>query len=252
MLKECLCAWQLQPLIASNAIEAARLAAGGPLAAAIIDHDLAGVSSLRLVTELRAARPTLPIILLTSAGDGQMRGGTQDSLFFRLPKPVKPLALYDAVRHAIIGANSLGSSPSVIGGVAIRLAESIPLDILLVEDNPVNQKIALRFLQRLGYRADAVGNGLEAVSAMRRQDYKLLFMDVQMPEMDGFEAAREIRATIAKERQPVIVALTANAMQGDRERCLDAGMNDYITKPVKIDEIEQVIRRFFALKSGEN
>ena len=250
-LNECLNTWQLLPLIAADATEALSLVASGPLAAAIIDHDLAGAPSLRLVAELRASRPHLPIIILTSAGEPHRRGDSHDALFFHLPKPIKPLALYDALRHAIVGASSIGSSPAMIGGLPIRLAESIPLDILLVEDNPVNQKIALRFLQRLGYRADAVANGLEAVQTVRARDYKLLFMDVQMPEMDGFAATREIRATIAKDRQPVIIALTANAMQGDRERCLDAGMNDYITKPVKIDEIEQIIRRFFALKSSE-
>jgi len=114
-----------------------------------------------------------------------------------------------------------------------------------VEDNPVNQKVALRYLERMGYRADAVGNGLEAVHAMRERNYHLLFMDVQMPEMDGLEATRRIRAIISPERQPVIIALTANAMTGDRERCLDAGMNDYITKPVKIEELQAVIPRHF-------
>jgi len=115
-----------------------------------------------------------------------------------------------------------------------------------VEDNPVNQKVALRYLERMGYRADAVANGLEAVHAMRERNYHLLFMDVQMPEMDGLEATRQIRAIISAERQPVIVALTANAMQGDRERCIESGMNDYITKPVKIDEIQAVISRHFS------
>jgi CheY-like chemotaxis protein len=117
-----------------------------------------------------------------------------------------------------------------------------------VEDNPVNQKVALRYLERMGYRADAVGNGVEGVNALQARHYHLVFMDMQMPEMDGLEATRQIRAHLPADRQPVIVALTANAMQGDKERCLDAGMDDYITKPVKIDEIQSVIARHFGPK----
>ena len=130
--------------------------------------------------------------------------------------------------------------------VAVRLADTIPIDILLVEDNPVNQKIALRYLELMGYRADAVGNGLEALHALRERNYHLVIMDVQMPEMDGFEATRQIRTIISPERQPVIIALTANALQGDRERCIEVGMNDYLTKPVKIDELQAAISRHFA------
>jgi CheY-like chemotaxis protein len=127
-----------------------------------------------------------------------------------------------------------------------QLAKTIPLSILLVEDNLVNQKVALRFLDRLGYRADAVANGLEAVRALQARPYDLVFMDLQMPEMDGFEAAREIRQTVPPERQPRIVALTANALQGDREACLAAGMDDYITKPIKLQDLAATIQRQFA------
>ncbi len=127
-----------------------------------------------------------------------------------------------------------------------QLAEAIPLSILLVEDNLVNQKVALRFLERLGYRADAVANGLESLRALESRPYDLVLMDLQMPEMDGFEAAREIRAVFPADRQPRIIALTANALQGDREACLAAGMDDYITKPVKLGDIAASIQRQFA------
>jgi len=125
------------------------------------------------------------------------------------------------------------------------LAEEFPLDVLIVEDNAVNQKVALRFLERLGYRADAVGNGIEAVTTLQSRHYHLVLMDLQMPEMDGFEASRQIRELLPPDRQPKIVALTANAMQGDRELCLEAGMDDYISKPVKLHEIGAAIRRQF-------
>ena len=126
------------------------------------------------------------------------------------------------------------------------IAEEIPLNVLVAEDNAVNQKVALRFLERMGYQADAVANGLEAVNAFKTRNYDLVLMDLQMPEMDGLEASRRIRRDLPAERQPKIIALTANAMQGDREICLDAGMDDYIAKPVKLHEIVAAIRRQFA------
>ena len=125
------------------------------------------------------------------------------------------------------------------------LFTEFPLDVLLAEDNTVNQKVALRFLQRLGYHADTVRNGLEALTALESHHYHLVLMDLQMPEMDGLEASREIRRRFSADRQPKIVALTANAMQGDRQRCLNAGMDDYISKPVKLHEIEASIRGLF-------
>jgi CheY-like chemotaxis protein len=120
--------------------------------------------------------------------------------------------------------------------------------MLVVEDNAVNQKVAVRFLERLGYTADAVNNGLEAVTTLESRPYHVVMMDLQMPVMDGFEASREIRRRLPAERQPRIIALTANAIQGDRELCLAAGMDDYISKPVKLHEITAAIRRLFPSK----
>ncbi|RRK02861.1 response regulator [Opitutaceae bacterium TAV3] len=130
------------------------------------------------------------------------------------------------------------------------LAEETPLKILLVEDNAVNQKVALRFLQRLGYLADAVGNGHEALATLENRRYDLVFMDVQMPEMDGFEATREIRSRLPADRQPVIIALTANALEGDRDACLAAGMNGYLSKPLKIEKLATAIRTHCIPVSG--
>ena len=125
------------------------------------------------------------------------------------------------------------------------LGDDVPLEVLVAEDNAVNQKVALRFLERLGYRADAVANGLEAVTTLEHRRYDLVLMDLQMPEMDGFEATRQIRLRVPAHRQPKIFALTANAMQGDREQCVAAGMDDHISKPVKMDEIAETIRKHF-------
>jgi CheY-like chemotaxis protein len=111
------------------------------------------------------------------------------------------------------------------------------LRILLAEDNAVNQKLALRLLERLGYRADLAGNGLEAIQALRRQTYDVILMDVQMPEMDGLEATRAIRLEWPAERQPRIVAMTANIMKEDQDACFAAGMDDYVAKPVRVEAL---------------
>ncbi len=113
-------------------------------------------------------------------------------------------------------------------------AERMPLHILLAEDNAVNQKLALRLLERMGYRSDVAANGLEVLEALQRQRYDVILMDVQMPEMDGLETSRAVHEGWPADQCPLIVAMTANAMQGDREECFEAGMDDYLTKPIQI------------------
>ena len=120
------------------------------------------------------------------------------------------------------------------------LANQYPLRILLAEDNVVNQKLALRLLEQMGYRADMASNGIEAVESLERQMYDVILMDVQMPEMDGLEATRHIRK-LTNTPQPHIIAMTANAMEGDRELCLSAGMDDYISKPIRVDELIEAL-----------
>jgi CheY-like chemotaxis protein len=115
--------------------------------------------------------------------------------------------------------------------------------ILLAEDNVVNQKVALKILERLAYRGDVAANGLEVLEALERQNYDVVLMDIQMPEMDGLETTARIRQQRRAKTQPWIIALTANALAGDRERYLAAGMNDYISKPVKIEDLAAVLTR---------
>ena len=124
----------------------------------------------------------------------------------------------------------------------------LPLRILLVEDTRINQKVALRMLKRLGYEADLANNGLEALEVLRRQSYDIVFMDVQMPEMDGFETTRQIYREWEDLHRPWIIAMTANAMRGDREKCLEAGMNDYISKPIEVEEIARSLRQYNAAR----
>jgi len=122
------------------------------------------------------------------------------------------------------------------------MAQGHPLRILLAEDNVVNQKLALRLLQQMGYRADLASNGLEAVESIARQTYDVVLMDVQMPELDGLEATRRITARWPGAQRPRIVAMTANAMAGDREACLEAGMDDYITKPIRVEQLIEALQ----------
>ena len=128
---------------------------------------------------------------------------------------------------------------------------SSTLSILLAEDNPVNQKVALRVLKHLGYQADVVNNGREAIAAIETKSYDLILMDIQMPEMSGLEATEYIREReIASQLAPVaIVAITANASHDDQFTCSDAGMNDYISKPIQIDKLKDILQRYEAIKN---
>jgi signal transduction histidine kinase/DNA-binding response OmpR family regulator len=200
--------------------------------------EMDGITFTREVRKLQDKK-VLPIILLTSLGRREL--GTEDLNFSAyLTKPLKPSALYDAL--ASIFARSLASPKTEPATVVMdaEMGRLHPLRILLAEDNVVNQKLALRILERLGYRADIASNGLEAVQSVERQTYDVILMDVQMPEMDGLDATRNIRR-LAQVTQPHIVAMTANAMEGDREMCLAAGMNDYVSKPIRVNELVKAL-----------
>jgi CheY-like chemotaxis protein len=177
----------------------------------------------------------LPIILLTSLGRREL-GAEELNFSAYLTKPLKPSALYDAL--ASIFARSLAAPKPESAKISMdaEMGKIHPLRILLAEDNAVNQKLALRILERLGYRADIASNGLEAIESIERQTYDVILMDVQMPEMDGLDATRSIRK-LAEVTQPYIIAMTANAMEGDRELCMAAGMNDYVSKPIRVNEL---------------
>ena len=152
-----------------------------------------------------------------------------------------PLAA--AAQAAALHATTDQQPPATADAPRGPLAPRRPLRILVAEDNVVNQKLARRMLERRGYRADVAANGLEVLDALRRQRYDVVLMDVQMPEMDGLEATRHIRMQWPAEQAPWIIAMTAHAMEGDRERCLAAGMNDYIAKPVEVRQLDAALER---------
>ena len=227
-----------------------RLQPGEPPELLIIDQLLPDGEGRRLAQELREAwhKPQLPVLLLLSTGEPMPRTWLKElAPAAHLVKPLKVAPLLLTIRSLFNPPAAPASTPA---GAARLLSDEIPLDILLVEDNPVNRNVALSLLARLGYKADSVVNGLEALNAFEERSYDLILMDLQMPMMDGLEATRELRRRPAPGRQLRIVAVTANAVLGDRELCLAAGMDDYVTKPLKLESLTAAIRRNCAVKAA--
>jgi CheY-like chemotaxis protein/HPt (histidine-containing phosphotransfer) domain-containing protein len=160
-----------------------------------------------------------------------------------LTKPLHQSHLFDALAAVLTGSAHTMPYQLNFQWAAGHLQLQAPLRILLAEDNVVNQRMAQLLLERLSQTADIVSNGIEAVEAATRLPYDVILMDVLMPELDGLDATRQIRERLPKDRQPRIVAMTANALTGDRELCLAAGMDDYISKPVQLDELARVLLR---------
>jgi signal transduction histidine kinase/CheY-like chemotaxis protein/HPt (histidine-containing phosphotransfer) domain-containing protein len=202
---------------------------------ALLDMHMPGMDGVELARELRsrAATRELPLLLLTSLG--QRPDGTAELRLRHLTKPVKAGALRTAV------ATALGAAEVAVAAAAKPVASD--LRVLLAEDNAVNQKVALLLLERLGLSADVVDDGAAALDALRDRSYDVVLMDVQMPVLDGLEATRRLRAELPRERQPRVVAMTANATPEDREACLAAGMDDYLAKPVRREELAAALGR---------
>ncbi len=225
---------------------------------AVLDIDNSQINCLDLTNKIRAIPKyqDLPLVMLSAKGKQSVEVKQIASEFTAfLHKPLRHYQLHNtllqiargqwlinATPQAIIPSYSRLSKPHV-PAIDDQLAENLPLKILLVEDVLVNQKIALKMLQRLGYRADVANDGLEALEAVQRQIYDVVFMDVQMPEMDGWETTRRIRQEVAASSQPWIIAMTAHARLEDRQQCLAAGMDDYITKPISLEEITGVLKK---------
>ncbi|MEC4984099.1 MAG: response regulator [Oscillatoria sp. PMC 1068.18] len=214
---------------------------------AILDFQMPVMDGVTLAKEIRAlpAYQQLPLIILSSAGKLVSQQITDISVAAFLSKPIKQAQLYQLLVSIFSQKSVVVSAVNTREPIAeSELAQKLPLRILLVEDVAVNQKVALLSLQRLGYRADVANNGLEALEALRRQSYDVVFMDVQMPQMDGLEATRRICAKMSLEDRPWIIAMTAHAMRGDREECLEVGMNDYISKPVRNEALVEALLRY--------
>jgi CheY-like chemotaxis protein len=221
------------------------LGAGERFDLAVLDMHMPEMDGVALARRMRKVAPKLPLVLFSSLGRRETDGA--DGLFAAyLGKPLRQSQLFDTLAGLLAEGDALHAvaAPTRSTGKMLLdagMATRHPLRILLAEDNVVNQKLALRLLSQMGYRADVASNGVEAVESLQRQTYDVVLMDVQMPEMDGLAATRAICAKWRATERPRIVAMTANAMQGDREACITAGMDDYVTKPIRVEALVEAL-----------
>ncbi|MGA5560919.1 response regulator [Streptomyces platensis] len=244
-------AWGMQPITTESPAEAVEwLSAGAHFDLGILDAKMPEGNGPGLTETIQATQQhhSIPILMLTSLG--QQRNDLPDSqIAAYLTKPIRPSQLFDTIISVFTGqlAGAVSAVESASG--TQRSAPQGTLRILVAEDHAVNQRLAILLLDKLGYRADVASTGLEALAALERQPYDVILMDVQMPEMDGLEATQRIRLRWPGEGRPYIVAVTANAMEGDREPCIEAGMDDYLTKPINLKELGKALAR--CVRRGE-
>jgi signal transduction histidine kinase/HPt (histidine-containing phosphotransfer) domain-containing protein len=244
--------WGLIPESVESAAQALeKLQRGEQFDLAILDLQMPGMDGLALAAEIRKllGAAMLPLVLLAPPGIRfNMPSLAHITFAHCIAKPVKSAQLYAALERVLLSPkNTDQTSPPKADQ---SLAENLPLRILLCDDNAINQKVAMRLVQQIGYQPDVTANGREALEALNQKPYDLIFMDVMMPEMDGYEATRLIREGQKVGAHPnyqsriVIVAMTAQAMQGDREKCIAAGMDDYLSKPIRLADIRGIIERW--------
>ena len=253
-LAELVRSWKARPEVAENGgsalcalIKAEE--AGDPFQVAIIDKQLPSLDGVTLAQTIKsdARIKNTSIVLMTNLGErGEGRLMKEIGIAGYLAKPVKKSDMFDCLAVILAGAASKQPVHQLVTKHLISEIRRSNVRLLLIEDNEVNQQVALGLLKKLGYKADVTNNGAEAVNALMTKDYELVFMDIQMPVMDGFEATRRIRnpQSGVRNSQVKIIAMTANAMKGDREACLNAGMDDYISKPVTAQALNKVLQRW--------
>jgi CheY-like chemotaxis protein/anti-sigma regulatory factor (Ser/Thr protein kinase) len=234
--------WSMEPVaveLPSDALEL--ITAGDRFDVAVLDMMMPGMDGIALAREIRRHRDEreLPLLLLTSLGRLPQARSSGD-FTAQLSKPIKASQLYNALLELLTASTDRDERVGVAGDGS---AASSPLRILLAEDNAMNQMVALRLLERLGYGADVAANGLEALAALESKPYDVVLMDVQMPELDGLEASRRIHERWPAVARPRIVAMTANALPEDREACFAAGMDDYVAKPIRAEELAAALMR---------
>jgi signal transduction histidine kinase/HPt (histidine-containing phosphotransfer) domain-containing protein len=260
VLTELVNKWGMLPQSTEKPEQALELILGGAhFDLAIMDLQLPGMDGISLATEIRKlpGAAMLPLVLLAPLGTRAVTP-VEASLAYTscVAKPVKPAQLCAAIELAMFSQKK--AAPAVaVAAPGQLLAERLPLRILLVDDNAINQKVAARILTQIGYQPDLAENGLKALAALDAKTYDLVFMDLMMPEMDGLEAAAAIRG---RQKTPadhpnyggriVIVAMTAHAMQSDREKCIGAGMDDYLAKPIRPTDLRNIIEKWAVPAGG--
>lgn len=254
ILTKALTEWGLQTRAEGSGNEAlARVSAGEGVDVAVVDLQLPDCDPWKLCRSLReiTGNPDLPIVALTS---GRLRVGDANvaelGITLFIYKPIRRGQVLDAMRRAFEGSPEV-KRPPLSSEIDSTLATRLPLRILIADDSPVNLRVGQSFLDRMGYKAQGASNGREVLEALKQQPFDVVFLDVQMPEMDGYQTAREIAAMWPAGQRPRLVAMTGNVMQGDRERCLEAGMDDYIAKPIRPKDVEAALTRWGRSKKGQ-
>ena len=243
--------WGMAPQSCTSAEQAlALLGRGEEFDLVVTDMHMPGMDGVELTRKLRVLRPNLPVVLLSS---GSVRQKPDVALFNAvLNKPARQYALLEALADAL-------SAPRPAERAALAesslfdatLGSRLPMRILLAEDNEVNRQVALRMLKAFGYHADVAANGLEVLAALHRQSYDLVLMDIQMPEMDGLEATRRILSDFARAQRPQVVAMSANAMRDDLDVAVQAGVDDYVVKPISAASLRRALERCGRLHEGD-
>jgi len=234
--------WKLKITLANNSIDALKILSSSHFDLMIVNMEMQDMNAIELMKAVQFENINIPAILLTGKND--VRFKQYPNLFkSALTKPVKHSLLYKAIADEFTITQSKSTIlKNLTDKISTDFAKRYPLRILIAEDNITNAQIASMFLKKMGYKTDIAKNGQEALEIVSDTNYDLIFMDVQMPVMDGLEATRMIRLCLNE--QPVIIAMTANAMQGDRQECLQAGMDDYISKPIKIEEMNKMLEQW--------
>ncbi|MES2377457.1 MAG: response regulator [Bacteroidota bacterium] len=248
ILKRQLAYWKLKPLLASSGETAlAMLADNAEIDLVITDMQMPVMDGVMLAGFIKQQFPDIPIMLLSSIGEDIK--DDEGSLFVSImTKPIKQHILSKQILNALQQHIPAKQEQIIRKKLSADFSDKFPFMILIAEDNQMNQHVIVHILYKLGYQPDLVKNGQEAVEAANQKDYSLVLMDMQMPIMDGLEATRVIRQTVVT--QPVIIALTANTMEGDEQICLNAGMDDYIGKPIKLEELMDKLEKWSVARPG--
>jgi signal transduction histidine kinase/DNA-binding response OmpR family regulator len=235
--------WGLKPTSVSSGKEALLLLEKQTFDIGILDMQMPEMDGVMLAREIRKTwtREEFPLIMLTSVGFNRESPELKKLFAFFVNKPIKHTQLAEMIIKAMVPEQRRNTSKTINLEKLSEVAVNYPFRILIAEDNIINQKLIVNVFKLLGYKTDIAANGLEALEALKRKNYDLIFMDIQMPHMNGYEATRII-VEHSKVDRPLIIAMTANAMTGDREKCFEAGMDDYITKPMKIEVLVKVIK----------
>jgi CheY-like chemotaxis protein len=260
ILREMLLAWQMNPQLTENGPEALTIleranTEGTPFSLILLDARMPGMDGFsvaeRIKQDARLAKSA--VIMLTSGGfRGDAARCRELGIQGYLTKPIKRSDLLEAINVVLGSQTGAEVSPSLVTLHSLRESRG-RLRILLAEDNRVNQLLAVRLLEKRGHEVTVAGNGEEALEALDKQAFDLVLMDIQMPEMDGLQATAAIRKGEMKSGKHIpIIAMTAHAMVGDKERCLEAGMDDYIAKPIRPEELGDVLKRYSLITSTEN